>query len=55
MVKESVAAEWNKLCRPSSVLRDVGNGDDNHDGNRTTTASAATATVTTRERKDHIP
>ena len=27
-VKESVAAEWNELCRPSSVLRDPGGDDD---------------------------
>jgi phosphatidylserine/phosphatidylglycerophosphate/cardiolipin synthase-like enzyme len=31
-VKESVAAEWNELCRPSRVLRDV--GDDEYGGNR---------------------
>ncbi len=31
-VKESVATEWNKLCQPSSVLRDV--GDDEYGGNR---------------------
>jgi hypothetical protein len=31
-VKESVAAEWNELCRPSSMLRDV--GDDEYGGNR---------------------
>ena len=34
MVKESVAAEWNELCRLSSVLRDVGDGEDNDDGNQ---------------------
>jgi len=34
-VIESVDAEWNELCRPSSVLRDVGDGDDDDDdGNR---------------------
>jgi CDP-diacylglycerol--glycerol-3-phosphate 3-phosphatidyltransferase len=31
-VKESVAAEWNELCRPSSVLRDV--GDDEYGGSQ---------------------
>jgi phosphatidylserine/phosphatidylglycerophosphate/cardiolipin synthase-like enzyme len=30
-VRESVAAEWNEVCRPSSVLRDV--GDDEYGGN----------------------
>ena len=34
MVKESVAAKWKELCRPSSVLRVVGDGDDDDDGNR---------------------
>jgi hypothetical protein len=33
-VKESVTAEWNELCRPSSVLRDVGDSGDNDNGNR---------------------
>ena len=33
-MKESVAAEWNELCRPSSVLRDVGDDEDDNDGNR---------------------
>ena len=32
VVKESVAAEWNELCRPSSVMRDV--GDDEYGSNR---------------------
>ncbi len=32
VVKESMAAEWNELCRPSSVMRDV--GDDEYGSNR---------------------
>ncbi len=33
-MKESVAAEWNELCRLSSVLRDVGDGNNDDNSNR---------------------